>query len=297
MKLQHGSGANNNFMLTVNIFDKTCQHHVKDYGYFTSTDGRKPVKIQFVHNQMEYNGITLFTDDYILDPIVDRVKSTRKVAWCLESPAVKPHVHNNLHTISNKFDHILCYRDDLIQSNPKKFLPNSPGGTYILDEDINLYTSYKIKNCSLILSGKQTYPGHILRHQIQSNSQGIDFYGWGSPTGFIQNKIVALKQYMFHFVIENVIAPHYFTEKLIDCLLTGCVPIYYGASNIEKYFNINGFVIFNSVEDLHKLKLSKNIFLEKQQYIKENFELAKQYNSSDDFLATKLELLLHPMNQ
>ena len=91
-------------MLTVNIFDKTCQHHVKDYGYFTSTDGIKPKKIQFVYNQMEYEGITLFTDDYILDPIVDRVTSTCKVAWCLESPAVKPHVHNNLHTISNKFD-------------------------------------------------------------------------------------------------------------------------------------------------------------------------------------------------
>jgi len=262
-------------MLTVNIFDKTCQHHVKDYGYFTSTDGRKPTKIQFVYNQMEYDGITLFTDDYILDPIVDQVKSTYKIAWCLESPAVKPHVHNNLHIISNKFNHILCYRDDLIKDEPKKFLPNSPGGTYILDEDINLYKSNKTKKCSLILSGKQTYPGHVIRHQIQRNSKGIDFYGWGSPTGFIENKIVALKEYMFHLVIENVIAPHYFTEKLIDCLLTGCIPIYYGASNIGDYFNINGFITFNSLDELCNHKLSKNIFLEKQQYIEENYELAK----------------------
>ena len=292
MKLQHGNGSNNNFMLTVNIFDKTCQHHVKDYGYFTSTDGRKPSKIRFVHNQMEYDGITLFTDDYILDPVVDQVKSAVKVAWCLESPAVKPHVHNNIQLIANKFNYILCYREDLIQSNPKKFLPNSPGGTYVLDKDIDLHERHKIKNCSLILSGKQTYPGHVLRHQIQHSSQGIDFYGWGSPTGFIENKITALKSYMFHFVIENVISPHYFTEKLIDCLLTGCVPIYYGAPNIGKYFNINGFVIFNSLKDLHQLKLSKKIFLEKQQYVKENFELAKQYISSDDYLSEKLIKLI-----
>ena len=279
-------------MLTVNIFDKTCAHHVKDYGYFTSTDGRKPTKIQFVHNQMKFDGITLFTDDYIFDSIVDQVDSPIKIAWSLESPAVKPFIHKNINSISDKFDYVLCYREDLIQTNPQKFLPNSPGGTYILDEDINLHKQHKTKNCSLVLSGKQTYPGHVLRHQIQRASQGIDFYGWGSPGGFIKNKIVALKDYMFHFVIENVKAPHYFTEKLIDCLLTGCVPIYYGAPNIGKYFNVDGFVIFNSLEDLYKTKLSKSVFLEKQQYIEENFELAKQHISSDDYLCEKLKRLI-----
>jgi hypothetical protein len=279
-------------MITVNIFDKTCQHHVKDYGYFTSTDGRKPTRIQFVLNQMEFDGITLFTDHTILDPIVDSVKSKIKIAWCLESPVVALTTHQNLHTVAHKFDYLLCYREDLIKSNPKKFLPNSPGGTLILDEDLDLHEEHKSKNCSMVLSGKRTYPGHVLRHQIQHSSTGIDFYGWGSPGGFIENKIVALKDYMFHFTIENVIAPHYFTEKLIDCLLTGCVPIYYGAPNIGDYFNTKGFVIFNSIEELHSIKLSKSIFQDKQQYIKENFELAKQYVSSDDYLATKLVKLL-----
>ena len=279
-------------MITVNIFDNTCAHHVKDYGYFTSTDGRKPTKIQFVHNQMEFDGITLFTDNNILSSIVDKVKSKLKVAWCLESPAVTSNVHHKLHEVSHKFDYIFCYREDLIKSNPKKFLPNSPGGTYILDEDIGLYQEHKNKNCSLVLSGKQAYPGHILRHKIQKHSEGIDFFGWGSPVGFIKNKIVALKNYRFHFVIENIVAPHYFTEKLIDCLLTGCVPIFYGAPNISEYFNVDGFVIFNSFEDLQTLKLSKQTLINKQQHIKENFQLAKQYISSDDYLSTNLIKLL-----
>ena len=278
-------------MITVNIFDNTCSHHVKDYGYFTSTDGRKPKYIQFVHNQMEYDGITLFTDSFILDPIVDKVKSKTKIAWSLESPAVHPHVHNNIHHVSEKFNYIFCYREDLIQQNPNKYIPNSPGGALIKDESISLHTDSKTKGCSIVMSGKQTFPGHVLRHQIQhysGNGSGIDFYGWGSPGGHIPDKIVALKDYMFHLTIENVRAPHYFTEKLIDCLVTGCVPIYYGSPNIDKYFNIDGFIQFTSFEEFLALKLKKEDFYKRQSAIEENFILAKKYLSSDDYLATKL---------
>jgi hypothetical protein len=276
-------------MLKVNIFDNTCSHHVKDYGYFTSTDKRKPANIEFVHKNFNFDGITLFTDDYILNTnLVDKVRSKLKVAWCLESPIVQYNVHNNLHLVEDHFDYILCYRQDLIKKNPKKYLPNSPGGTYILDNDIGLHENSKNKKCSMILSGKRSYPGHILRHQIQNSSVGIDCFGWGSPSGKIENKIIALKDYMFSITIENVRAYHYFTEKLIDCLLTGCVPVYYGAPNIGDYFNIKGFVVFNSLEELSQMKLSKKIFEEKKQYIEENFKLAHKYISSDDFLATKL---------
>lgn len=282
-------------MLQVNIFDNTCSHHVKDYGYFTSTDGRKPKNISFDHKLMEYNGITLFTDSFILDPIVDSVKSKIKIAWSLESPAVHLNVHRNIHLIAHKFDYILCYREDLINLNPNKFLPNSPGGALIKDENISIYKESKNKKCSIVLSGKRTYPGHILRHQIQqacNNNSGIDFFGWGSPNGHIQDKIVALKDYMFHITIENIIAPHYFTEKLIDCLVTGCVPIYYGASNIDKYFNIDGFITFSSFEEFSKIKLTKDDFYKRKKAIEENFKLAHKYLSSDDYLATKLEKLI-----
>lgn len=294
MKLQHGNGPNNN-MLTVNIFDNTCAHHVKDYGYFTSTDGRKPTKIQFVHNQMEFDGITLFTDQNILNPIVDLVKSKIKIAWCLESPAVTLNVHRYLHEVAQKFDYVLCYRDDLIKTNPKKFLPNSPGGALIKDENISLYADIKTKGCSIVMSNKQTYPGHIIRHQIKQAAEtnsGIDFFGWGTPAGHIPDKITALKDYMFHLTIENVIAPHYFTEKLIDCLVTGCVPIYYGAPNIGKYFNTDGFILFSSFEEFLKIKLTKDDFHKRQKAIEENFNLAMNYVSSDDYLATKLLKLI-----
>jgi hypothetical protein len=278
-------------MLTVNIFDNTCQHHLREDGYWTSTANRKPKAISFVQRSYDYDGITLFTDDFILSEEVDKVKSTLKIAWCLESPAVKPFLHNNIEKVAHKFDYILTYREDLIALNPKKYIPNSPGGTYISDKDISL-THTKAKNCSMILSGKMDLEGHRLRHIIQSNSRGIDFFGGGSARGVLGDKADAMREYMFHLTIENTRAYHYFSEKLIDSLLMRCIPIYWGCLNIGDYFNIDGFVVFDTLQDLSKIKLSNQFYESKKDAIEENYELAKKYISSDDYLVTKLMKLL-----
>ena len=279
-------------MITVNIFDNTCQHHLKEDGYWTSTDKVKPKHIQFLQKLYNYDGITLFTDDYILSEEVERVNSKLKVAWCLESPAVQPVVHNYIERVEHKFDYIFTYRNDLIKAKPQKYFPNSPGGTYLREQDFGLYQDQKTKNCSIILSGKNQFEGHILRHQIYHNCIGIDSYGWGTHNGLLENKIDAFKNYMFSIIIENTRQTHYFTEKLIDCLLAGSIPIYWGAPNIGDYFNINGFVIFNSYNELVNTKLSKTVYEQKKRYVEENYKLAKKYISSDDVLAEKLIKLI-----
>ena len=274
-------------MITVNIFDNTCQHHLREDGYWTSTANKKPQDIQFIQNNYNYDGITLFTDNVILSDVVDKVTSKIKVAWCLESPAVTPYLHNNIEKYAHKFNYILTYREDLIKQNPVKYIPNSPGGTYILDTDMYADTP-KTKNCSMVLSSKRDLEGHALRHIIQQNSVGIDFYGGGSKRGHLNNKADAMRDYMFHLTIENTRMYHYFTEKLIDCLLMKCIPVYWGCLNIGDYFNIDGFAVFNSVKELGKYKLSKSFYNDRKQAIEENFKIATKYISSDDYLATKL---------
>lgn len=274
-------------MITVNIFDNTCQHHLREDGYWTSTANRKPQNIQFIQRQFDYDGITLFTDDNIFSEDVDKVKSKIKVAWCLESPAVQRFVHENIEQVAHKFDYIFTYREDLIKQNPIKYKPNSPGGTYISDIDIVSSTN-KTKNCSMILSGKQELEGHKIRHIIQHNSSGIDFYGWGSNKGYLANKADAMRDYMFHLTIENTRNYHYFTEKLIDCLLMRCIPIYWGCINIENYFDINGFVIFKDLNDLRKQKITKTFYTDRPDIIEKNYVKAKEYISSDDYFASKL---------
>jgi hypothetical protein len=44
--------------------------------------------------------------------------------------------------------------------------------------------------------------------------------------------------------------PNYTTEKLHDCFLTKTVPIYYGSPNISDYYNMDGILKFETVDEL-----------------------------------------------
>ena len=60
---------------------------------------------------------------------------------------------------------------------------------------------------------------------------------------------------MFHIAIENNKSINFFNENLIDCIISKTIPIYYGCPNIDNYFNINGFIIIDSINDIYKKKI------------------------------------------
>ncbi|GBF74135.1 hypothetical protein PA598K_02466 [Paenibacillus sp. 598K] len=45
----------------------------------------------------------------------------------------------------------------------------------------------------------------------------------------------------------------YITEKIFDCFHASCVPIYYGAANIEKYIPADTFIDFRKFPDYDSL--------------------------------------------
>jgi hypothetical protein len=49
------------------------------------------------------------------------------------------------------------------------------------------------------------------------------------------SKQATLKNYKFALCFENMEFPGYVTEKLIDCLVAGVVPIYWGAPDIQDF--------------------------------------------------------------
>ena len=122
---------------------------------------------------------------------------------------------------------------------------------------------------------------------INLNMQNVDLYGVGIRE--IQGKIEGLADYQFSIVIENGMHDNYFTEKILDCFLTGVIPIYNGCPNIEEFFNPKGFLIFNSEEELINLlnNLTEQDYYSRLQYVKENFTKAKQYAYNNDQLFAK----------
>jgi hypothetical protein len=105
------------------------------------------------------------------------------------------------------------------------------------------------------------------------------------------NKVDMLKDYMFSIVIENEKINSLFTEKLIDCFLTGTIPIYYGCEKICEFFDTKGIIVFNTLKELEDIinKITIEDYNQKIDFVKKNFELAKNYTIADNIIFEKLK--------
>ncbi|MCP3940420.1 MAG: hypothetical protein GY710_02930 [Desulfobacteraceae bacterium] len=61
--------------------------------------------------------------------------------------------------------------------------------------------------------------------------------------GILDKKIEVLSRYKFSICYENAKdLPGYITEKIFDCFFAGCVPVYWGAPNMDKYIPKECFI-------------------------------------------------------
>lgn len=197
---------------------------------------------------------------------------------------------------ADKFDRILTFDSELLK------LPNAVfrnGGyesvlnknvhsqEYPLLQDESLYKIYnKTKLISFITSNKVMTKGHQFRincaQTLMSKQVNVDVFGRGIKD--IVGKIEGLQDYRFSITIENGKYDNYFTEKILDCFLTGTIPIYNGCENISEFFDMNGIITFNTVEELYDIVVSLTDldYESKLDSIQRNFELAKQYAYNND---------------
>lgn len=76
------------------------------------------------------------------------------------------------------------------------------------------------------------------------------FHSW---CGQIKSKNEILRRSRFSICYENVSYPGYITEKIFDSFFSGCIPVYWGASNINNYINTNCFIdrrVFSNNDEL-----------------------------------------------
>jgi len=71
-----------------------------------------------------------------------------------------------------------------------------------------------------------------------------------SYQGVVNEKKLTLEKYKFCICYENAKdIPGYITEKIFDCFVAGCVPIYWGANNINEYIPNNCFIDKRKFDD------------------------------------------------
>lgn len=144
--------------------------------------------------------------------------------------------------------------------------------------------------------------GHLFRQAIHYRQQELSRFpitffrssvqhpllpDLGNNPFLVANTSTNSKENLFHtfqfaIVIENTTQRNYFSEKLIDCLITKTIPIYYGGVNIHQFFNTTGWIILptTSIEDLssHLSTLHSDYYASYQEIIEQNYEKAVAYS-------------------
>lgn len=178
--------------------------------------------------------------------------------------------------IADNFDLILTWNDEILKRYPDKTVFFPFGTCWIPKEQQAVHQ--KSKMISIIASEKRFLEGHKLRHEIVDRFKDrMDVYGRAYK--YVESKTEALNDYMFTVVIENVKENNYFSEKMIDCLRTGTVPIHWGTPNIADFFNPKGFIFINSADEMGTVMetLNKEKYDSLMPFIQENFEKAAKY--------------------
>jgi len=258
------------------IYDKKFDHSYSSSWY------HKPEKFEWVRN--DYDNFEFIVITNLSD--VDKFPNKKVIGWIIEPPAIDSSQYEYAKENHYKFFRIFTYHENLLSiSNKFDFLPI--GGTWIENNERKIYDKNKLIN--IIVSEKKITEGHKLRHQIVQNFTNLDIMGRGYK--IYNNKVDMLKDYMFSIVIENEKINSLFTEKLIDCFLTGTIPIYYGCEKICEFFDTRGIIVFNTLKELEDIinKITIEDYSQKIDFINKNFEQAKNYTIADNIIFEKLK--------
>jgi len=192
-----------------------------------------------------------------------------------------------------KYDMLLTHDEELLKRcpNARVFL----FGTTLIPPSIyeTIDISRKQPRISCLTGSKELTPAHTYRKLLYNNQLRIPFpITWFRSSGgtplpvygdnpiISEDKSVIFLDFQFSVAIENSRQKYYFTEKLIDCLVTKTIPIYYGCSNIAEYFDTRGWILLETT-DIDEFVYKVHNFLPKyedcMETIEHNYREAMKY--------------------
>ena len=206
-------------------------------------------------------------------------KMEYKAVYCnAEPPIVNPlHDKKNIYKLLNYYPYIMTWNMDLVDEK-RFFKRNNP---YVFKINIGTVPFEERKLLTSISGNKHSsHPDELYseRERIftlleEKYPDDFEFYGSGwektnhsAYCGRVENKAETYHHYRFALAFENMKNVRgYVTEKILDCLVAGIVPIYAGADDITDYVPQECFISYSRFKDPEEMiKCLKGIT--KEQY-------------------------------
>ena len=165
-----------------------------------------------------------------------------------------------------------CVDLDLIQNNRERFLSERKFCCFLnnneIEDRINLFLSLDDRE-------------HVDSHGKLLNNVGHTL------RGSQQDKVNLVSAYKFNIAFENSYHHGYNTEKIIEPLEVGCIPLYKGGERAKEYFNTDSFLYMNDFADMED-------YVDKVFEIHNNSELYEHMILSKPLRTDKIEQDLSP---
>jgi hypothetical protein len=224
-----------------------------------------------------------------------------KILWVKEVEEISNFRDTAIQNHKN-FDLVLTY-DQMILDLCDNSVMFEFGTSWVFNYDFNTVKKFQISH---LTGNKQITLGHRLRQETYQRQaeilSPIDFFvsSFSPVKNTFGSKMLTesktpLFESQFHICIENSRQKNLFTEKLIDCLSTKTVPIFFGCDNIGDFFDIRGFFIVENFSQIKEVcnSLTESSYSEKIEYIEKNFNTCKNYIYLLDRLKEILEIELN----
>ena len=215
----------------------------------------------------------------------------RRYGFLTESPAIVPKSYklfDKFKGLNKDFDLIFTYSEDILERfDNARYVPFGAGLYNGSFAPLDAYKN-KTKNVSIISSEKTMCDLHKFRLQLAwdcKNNKLADTFGTFDGGGWISLDDT-LRNYRYSICIENIVEPYFFTERLVCALANQTVPIYLGATKIDKFFNADGIIQINTKSDIKKIlkECTKEDYENRLPAILENYEKVKYFTNAFDYL-------------
>ncbi len=179
--------------------------------------------------------------------------ATGSVLFCLESPLFAPLFYDRLPKTRKHFRHQFLFQggtdpvffpsfDETLLPTPEPWLARHPRFCLVMSnkrwEPFGEIPGWRESKSWQKAVQFQLHDRRQTIIDTLANLRILDLFGKGWPNAPeipAGQKISTLRRYQFGLCIENTVMPGYVTEKLLDCIVAGVVPVYSGAPDIAQY--------------------------------------------------------------